>query len=124
MSLFFLFALLILVFWVLRPALKLWRTYSKLKKGDFSVFGDFFGQPGSQKQSSAYDSDGQRKAGWTKAKIKKKKIPDDVGEYVKFTEVTGNEQQPSNGADNDINRNSKTTTVEQQVTDVEWEDIK
>lgn len=110
---------------MVRPLFKLWRTYSKLKKGDFSVFGDLFGQPGSQKQTSTYGTDGHRKAGWTKARIKKKKIPADVGEYVKFTEITTTQESRTTtteqaGADG----NQSTVTVEQQITDVEWEDIK
>ena len=123
MELFFLFLLVVFFIFVVRPLFKLWRTYSKLKKGDFSVFGDLFGQPGSQKQTSAYGTDGHRKAGWTKARIKKKKIPADVGEYVKFTEITTAESRTTTkqaGADG----NQSTVTVEQQITDVEWEDIK
>ena len=116
MELFFLF--------VVRPLFKLWRTYSKLKKGDFSVFGDLFGQPGSQKQTSAYGTDGHRKAGWTKARIKKKKIPADVGEYVKFTEITTAEESRTTTKQAGADGNQSTVTVEQQITDVEWEDIK
>ena len=54
MDIFILFLLVVFFIFVVRPLYKLWRTYSKLKKGDFSVFGDIFGQPGSQKQTSAY----------------------------------------------------------------------
>lgn len=109
---------------MVRPLFKLWRTYSKLKKGDFSVFGDLFGQPGSQKQTSAYGTDGHRKAGWTKARIKKKKIPADVGEYVKFTEITTAEESRTTTEQAGADGNQSTVTVEQQITDVEWEDIK
>lgn len=51
---------------------------------------------------------------------KKKKIDRDVGEYIAFTdiEVSETSTDPADG--------STTTTVyhEQQVTDIEWEDIK
>lgn len=124
MELFFLFLLVVLFIFVVRPLFKLWRTYSKLKKGDFSVFGDLFGQPGSQKQTSAYGTDGHRKAGWTKARIKKKKIPADVGEYVKFTEITTAEESRITTEQAGADGNQSTVTVEQQITDVEWEDIK
>ena len=123
MELFFLF-LLVVFFIFVGPLFKLWRTYSKLKKGDFSVFGDLFGQPGSQKQTSAYGTDGHRKAGWTKARIKKKKIPADVGEYVKFTEITTAEESRTTTEQAGADGNQSTVTVEQQITDVEWEDIK
>lgn len=124
MELFFLFLLVVFFIFVVRPLFKLWRTYSKLKKGDFSVFGDLFGQPGSQKQTSAYGTDGHRKAGWTKARIKKKKIPADVGEYVKFTEITTAEESRTTTEQAGPDGNQSTVTVEQQITDVEWEDIK
>lgn len=124
MELFFLFLLIVFFIFVVRPLFKLWRTYSKLKKGDFSVFGDLFGQPGSQKQTSAYGTDGHRKAGWTKARIKKKKIPADVGEYVKFTEITTAEESRTTTKQAGADGNQSTVTVEQQITDVEWEDIK
>lgn len=124
MELFFLFILVVFFIFVVRPLFKLWRTYSKLKKGDFSVFGDLFGQPGSQKQTSAYGTDGHRKAGWTKARIKKKKIPADVGEYVKFTEITTAEESRTTTKQAGADGNQSTVTVEQQITDVEWEDIK
>lgn len=124
MELFFLFLLVVFFIFVVRPLFKLWRTYSKLKKGDFSVFGDLFGQPGSQKQTSAYGTDGHRKAGWTKTRIKKKKIPADVGEYVKFTEITTAEESRTTTKQAGADGNQSTVTVEQQITDVEWEDIK
>lgn len=124
MELFFLFLLVVFFIFVVRPLFKLWRTYSKLKKGDFSVFGDLFGQPGSQKQTSAYGTNGHRKAGWTKARIKKKKIPADVGEYVKFTEITTAEESRTTTKQAGADGNQSTVTVEQQITDVEWEDIK
>lgn len=124
MELFFLLLLVVFFIFVVRPLFKLWRTYSKLKKGDFSVFGDLFGQPGSQKQTSAYGTDGHRKAGWTKARIKKKKIPADVGEYVKFTEITTAEESRTTTKQAGADGNQSTVTVEQQITDVEWEDIK
>lgn len=124
MELFFLFLLVVFFIFLVRPLFKLWRTYSKLKKGDFSVFGDLFGQPGSQKQTSAYGTDGHRKAGWTKARIKKKKIPADVGEYVKFTEITTEEESRTTTKQAGADGNQSTVTVEQQITDVEWEDIK
>lgn len=124
MELFFLFLLVVFFIFVVRPLFKLWRTYSKLKKGDFSVFGDLFGQPGSQKQTSAYGADGHRKAGWTKARIKKKKIPADVGEYVKFTEITTTQESRTTTEQAGDDGNQSTVTVEQQITDVEWEDIK
>ena len=92
---------------------------NRVKHGDFSGLGDLFGQPGAQKSNSAYDSDGQRKAGWSKAAIRKKKIGKDVGEYVKFSEITVSEEETVSDGNS-----SATYSTEQQVTDIEWEDIK
>lgn len=109
-----------LLYIVLRPVIKVWRTMNKVKRGDFSAFGDLFGQPGAQKSNSAYEADGTRKAGWTKARFRKKKIDGNVGEYVRFSEVTLTREEREAA--------SKSTeqvkfTAEQQVTDIEWEDI-
>ena len=55
---------------------------------------------------------------------KKKKIPADVGEYVKFTEITTAEESRTTTEQAGADGNQSTVTVEQQITDVEWEDIK
>lgn len=112
--------LFIFLYYVVRPLVKAWMAYRKLRNGDFSVFGEFFGQPGSQKHTSARNADGTRKAGWTKPVIKKKKISSDVGEYVKFTEI----RTETTTTIHDDPTSSSDFTIEQQITDVEWEDIK
>ena len=122
MSLFGVILLFLFIYYVVRPLVRAWLAYRKLRNGDFSVFGDFFGQPGSQKESASRQPDGTRKAGWTKPKAKKKKISSDTGEYVKFTEISSETNQST---EHNSNNSSYTDfTVEQQITDVEWEDIK
>lgn len=118
MSLIFLFIGLYILYLLLRPAIRVWRAWSKMKNGTFDPFADFFGQPGAQKRSSAYAADGSRKGGWSRPGIKKKKIAGDVGEYVKFTEITESE---SVGADRP--GSSSYTAVEQQIVDVDWVDL-
>ena len=113
-----LFLFIYLIYIIVKPIVKLWRTMYKMRQGDFSGLGDLFGQPGAQKSNSAYDADGQRKGGWSKAHTRKKKIGRDVGEYVKFSEVTVTEET----SQTDSSGNT-TYPTEQQVTDVEWEDI-
>lgn len=118
MSTILLLLLIYILYLVLRPMIKVWRTMHKVKNGDFSAFGDIFGQPGAQKHSSAFNADGRRKAGWSKARTRKKKIGKDVGEYVKFSEITLSEQEKRQS------EHTRTAyTAEQQVTDIEWEDI-
>lgn len=101
--------------------IKVWRTVNKVKKGDFSAFDEIFGQPGAQKHNPACETDGSRKAGWTKPAIRKKKIAKDVGEYVKFTEVASTAQE-NRTVNHDGNKRTS-FTPEQQITDVEWEDV-
>lgn len=116
-----LFLLLLYVLYVLlKPFIKVWRTLHKAQKGDFSGFGDFFGQPGAQKSKSAFDAEGNRKAGWSNARIRKKKIAKDVGEYVKFSEVTVSEQERAASSSGGGN---KAWATEQQISDIEWEEI-
>lgn len=63
-----------------------------------------------------------RKAGWSSPTPRRKKIDPSVGEYVKFQEVADDADAPSRHSfDAD---DTSTYTVEQQVTDAEWEDIK
>lgn len=52
--------------------------------------------------------------GWTSPSPKKKKIDPKTGEYVKFKEVSVTET---------TNESGSYTSVEEQVTDVTWEDI-
>ena len=80
---------------------------------------DLFGQFGAQE---APRSSG-RKAGWSGApQTKRKKIDSSVGEYVAFEEIT--EVSSHTTASSSDDRTAGDIEVEQQVTDVEWEDIK
>lgn len=60
---------------------------------------------------------GERKGGWSNPLKRRKKIDPEVGEYVRFTET---ETTVSHTASSD---GRTTTTREEQVTDVEWEDV-
>ena len=48
---------------------------------------------------------------------KKKKIDSDIGEYIKFKEVPADPAAPSTPTGTEF-------VEEQQITDIEWEDIK
>ena len=67
--------------------------------------GDFF--------SSIFDMMGMNKSSRSN---RRKKIPENEGEYVKFTEIKVTEESSSQSQVN--------FKTEEQVTDVEWEDIK
>lgn len=118
MSVIFIVLGIYILYLLLRPAIRMWRAYSKMKKGEFDFFSDLFGQPGAQRSSTVH-RDGSRRSGWSAPRFKKKKIPGDVGEYVKFSEIevdTETRKTETRGRDT-------YTVTEQQVVDVEWEDI-
>ena len=115
------FILFLLILWLLyylaRPLIRMWRISRKFRNGDPSVFNDLFGNPGAQQSSSSYDRNGRRKGGWTMPGIRRKKIGKDVGEYVKFQEIKT--EQTYSHSDPDVSY-----VREEQITDVEWEDVK
>lgn len=118
MSLIFLLILGYLIYLLVRPMWKVWSISRRVRKGDFSAFGDIFGQPGSQKHTSAYGSDGRRRQGWTAPTVRRKKIGKDIGEYVKFQEVETTQTTSS------ANEGTRVKyTREEQITDIEWEEI-
>lgn len=123
MSLLGLLLLILCLYFVVRPLLRVWKAYSKIKQGDLSGLGDIFGQPGSQKGNSARNPDGSRKAGWTKPVFKKKKISSDTGEYVNFTEVPGSTGSDGTEAGG-TGQQHTSYTAESQITDIEWEEVK
>ena len=63
----------------------------------------------------------RRKAGWSSPIPRRKKIDPNVGEYVRFQEISTEETvtQQTDTAGN----TTTTVTVEQQITDAEWEDL-
>lgn len=60
----------------------------------------------------------ERKGGWSNPLRRRKKIDPEVGEYVHFTEskTSASQSTATNG--------QVRTVREEQVTDVEWEDVK
>lgn len=120
MSVIFIVLGIYILYLLLRPAIRMWRAYSKMKKGEFDFFSDFFGQPGAQRSSTVH-RDGSRKSGWSAPGIKKKKIPGDVGEYVKFSEIEVDAETETRQTD--ARGHATYTATEQQVVDVEWEDL-
>lgn len=115
-TLLFLLFFFWLIYIVLRPVIRAWRAYSKMKSGNFDIFSDLFGQPGAQHTSNADNS--SRRGGWTMPRRRKrKKITKEMGEYVKFSDVAASAQTSSSS------ETESYTATEQQVVDVEWEDI-
>ncbi|MDE6305461.1 MAG: DUF4834 family protein [Muribaculaceae bacterium] len=80
---------------------------------------DLFGQFGARTAEGSRE----RKAGWSSMSApKRKKIDSSIGEYVAFEEIS--DTKGSAASSSDGGRTDTGIEVEQQVTDVEWEDIK
>lgn len=55
--------------------------------------------------------------------VPEEKIGKDVGEYVKFSEITISEQERAASAATSDASKSRNSVTEQQVSDIEWEEI-
>lgn len=114
--------LLILFYFFIRPAYKVWKAVSAARR-QASEMNDAFRRaagidPGQQRRQ-AQQSRASRKGGWTAPAPRRKKIDPAVGEYIKFKEV----ETETTITSDDTSSSTRTTIVEQQVEDVKWEDI-
>lgn len=111
MSLIGIILLFLFIWYVVRPAVKFFMTVNRLRDQARSAYQNRWG--GSQRQS-------ERKAGWTApVKRKKKKIDRNVGEYIEYEEIT----HISASSESTTSGQTRYSSTEEQVTDVEWEDI-
>ncbi len=105
--------LIILAIYILPPLIRGILTINRFRRSTRQAYEAMYGNRNRRPQ--------ERKAGWSgKPSDKKKKIGKDVGEYISFEEITVTETE-STVSDNAGNT---FTEVEQQITDVEWEDVK
>lgn len=117
MSIGFLLLLLFIIF-IAWPVIRAMLTVNRLRRQARQAF---------EEAGRNYDRDRRdneartRKPGWSRAPEHKKVINPTDGEYVEWEEIsvqqTTTQSTEGNGA-------SDRCTVEQQITDVEWEDIK
>lgn len=112
MGFIFLLLLLLGLWWILSPFIRIYRNVRRARKGDWINLGDLFGTPGAQSESQPRST---TRSGWSGIRRKKKKIDPGVGEYIKFKEI------PADPAS--IPPASADYVAEQQITDVEWEEI-
>lgn len=110
-----LFLLLMALWWVVKPFVRIYRNVRRAQRGEWIDLNDIFGTPGAQRQESPREAR-RNSGGWSGIRRKKKKINPDVGEYVKFKEVPADPAAPSPARAEFVE--------EQQITDIEWEDIK
>lgn len=111
---FFAILLIVALIWLLWPLVRVYRSVRRAQRGFTIDLNDLFGMPGAQRP----DSDEPRhRYGWSGLRRKKKKIADDVGEYVRFQEM------PADTAKQPAYEETAFAT-EQQITEVEWDDIR
>lgn len=114
---FFLLLILIILGFLLWPAIRtgytIWRSTKQMR--------DFMRDPQAAYRRAAGQAYGHssQSAQRPQPKARRKKIDPEVGEYVAFTEI---DSRTSTSASSTGSTTSYRT--EQQVTDIEWEDIK
>ena len=115
---FFYIFLILLAVWIVPKMVRGYLFVHRLKKQARNMYEQMYNGTG----QAASDRRQTRRPGWSAATPRRKKIDPSVGEYVKFQEitVTGSETPQAESAD----KRDTPYTVEQQITDVTWEDIK
>lgn len=119
---FFGFALLLFfIFVVVWPLWRLWRVMGNIKKRQQDYINQMFG--GARPEQEDIPRDSRRKGGWSRpAGKKRKKIDPEVGEYVKFHEITV-ETDTARTTDTGDDDSTRTVYTESQIEDVEWTDL-
>jgi len=111
-----LFLLLMALWWIVKPFVRIYRNVRRAQRGEWIDLNDLFGTPGAQQQQQ-HEEPRRNSSGWSGLRRKKKKIDSDIGEYIKFKEVPADPAAPSTPTGTEF-------VEEQQITDIEWEDIK
>ncbi len=109
--------LIILAVWLVPKLVRGYMFIHRIKKQTRTMYEQMYNNDPRARQQQQRSS---RRPGWSAPTQRRKKIDPNVGEYVKFQEITVTETTQQSADDT-----SRTTyTVEQQITDAEWEDIK
>lgn len=109
--------LIILAVWLVPKLIRGYLFVHRIKKQARTMYEQMYNNnPGTQQQQRR----SSRRPGWSAPTQRRKKIDPEVGEYVKFQEITVTEttQQPTGDTPH------TSYPIEQQITDAEWEDIK
>ena len=114
LTLFFILFLIFIVPKIVRAYLIVHRIRGQARKVYEQMYGGAAGADASRPKS--------RKPGWSAPVPRRKKIDPSVGEYVKFQEIATTETV-SQTTDTATGSTTTTVSVEQQVTDAEWEEI-
>lgn len=121
--------LLLIWYFFIRPAYKIWRVYNDAKNRAREMQDAFQRaagiDPDELRRQQEQKEKARRKGGWTTPAPRPKKIDPEVGEYVKFKEVTVAESTVSEStATDDTGKETRRTVVtENQIEDVKWEEL-
>lgn len=110
------FLFILILIWIVPHLLRVFFFVNTVRKNTRRMYDQMYN--GADRKTAQAP---RRKPGWSDPVPRKKKIARDVGEYVRFQEIstteTASQQKTSSG-------DTRTSyTVEQQITDAEWEDL-
>ncbi len=121
------FICLLIFFFFISPAYKVWKTLNRARR-QAREMNDAFRRaagidPDEERRKQQEQQRASRRGGWTSPTPRRKKIGKDVGEYVKFKEVTvSNRTSESQTADSATGESCRIER-EEQIVDVRWEDL-
>lgn len=104
--------LIILAVWIVPRIVRGYLFVHRIRKQARSMYEQMYNTAGPQPGNPT-----KRRPGWSAPAPRRKKIDPEIGEYVKFQEIAVTETDTARSEDT-------TYTVEQQVSDAVWEDIK
>lgn len=110
------FLFILFLIWIVPGLVRAFLLVYRVRKNARRVYEQMYGGMDGHQQEPP-----RRKGGWSAPNPRRKKIDPGVGEYVRFQEVdttVGQHSAPSASGE----RHTE-ITVEQQVTDAEWEEL-
>lgn len=121
--------LIIFLIFIFSPVWRFWRAIMRARRQMRDLddafrragFQNPYGSPEEREQQRRREQT-SRRGGWSTPPKKRKKIDKETGEYVKFTEVKVSETEQTAATDAESGASAK-FRVEEQVTDVTWEDL-
>lgn len=109
--------ILFFIFVIVWPLWKLWRIMGAIKKRQQEVINQMFGV-GPDDDDPRKDNS-RKKGGWSRPIKRRKKIAEDVGDYIKFSEVRIEHTTTRTGT----SQAEYTEYTETQIEDIEWTDL-
>ncbi len=119
------FGLLFLIFlgWIVYNVARIYLRVRAIRRQGQDIFNQFMGGFGGANPAGSNPGGGQSPQPEPEPKRPAKKIDPDVGEYVRFEEITVTTEESSTLHADGTQTDTTRVTVEDQVVDVEWEDL-